>query len=254
MKNEIVVGLDDSPSGQAALDWAAEHARSVGAVLRAVHVLDWPYGLSSAGFPAPANFMELSREEIEDSYRRAITAVFDAVSPTSDWTLHFASGDTGQVLVRQSKDARLLVVGTREHVGLGRLLTGSVSHYCLSHAVCPVVAVPAPGAGRREDSEIVAPATTTGTEQDLAAAIEATQRLDEEPEAAGTTQVVAGVDASAESLAAAHYAVSAAELRGGDVVLVHAFKPPSGRAADKESALPTAQKKADKLLTAVSAH
>ena len=159
MKNEIVVGLDDSPSGQAALDWAAEHARSVGAVLRAVHVLDWPYGLSSAGFPAPANFMELGREEIEDSYRRAITAVFEAVSPASDWTLQFASGDTGQVLVQQSKDARLLVVGTREHVGLGRLLTGSVSHHCLSHAVCPVVAVPAPAAGRRrEDSEIVAPA------------------------------------------------------------------------------------------------
>ena len=67
----------------AALDWAAEHARSVGAVLRAVHVLDWPYGLSSAGFPAPANFMELGREEIEDSYRRAITAVFEAVSPAS---------------------------------------------------------------------------------------------------------------------------------------------------------------------------
>ena len=92
MKNEIVVGLDDSPSGRAALDWAAEHARSVGAVLRAVHVLDWPYGLSSAGFPAPANFMELSREEIEDSYRRAITAVFEAGSPASDWTLQFASG------------------------------------------------------------------------------------------------------------------------------------------------------------------
>ena len=181
MKNEIVVGLDDSPSGRAALDWAAEHARSVGAVLRAVHVLDWPYGLSSAGFPAPANFMELSREEIEDSYRRAITAVFEAVSPASDWTLQFASGDTGQVLVRQSKDARLLVVGTREHVGLGRLLTGSVSHHCLSHAVCPVVAVPAPAAGRRrEDSEIVAPAATAGTDQDRAAAIEATQGLAEE--------------------------------------------------------------------------
>ena len=254
MKNEIVVGLDDSPSGQAALDWAADHARSVGAVLRAVHVLDWPYGLSSAGFPAPANFMELSRSEIEDSYRRAITAVFDAVSPASEWTLQFASGDTGQVLVRQSKDARLLVVGTREHVGLGRLLTGSVSHHCLSHAVCPVVAVPAPAAGRhREDSEIVAPAATAGTDQDRAAAIEVTQRLDEEPEAAGTTLVVAGVDASAESVAAAHYAVSAAERRGGDVVLVHAFKPPSGRTADKESVLSTAQTTAVRLLTAVSA-
>ena len=50
MRNEIVVGLDDSPSGKAALDWAAEQATSVGAPLRAVHVLDWPYGLSSIGF------------------------------------------------------------------------------------------------------------------------------------------------------------------------------------------------------------
>ena len=126
MRNEIVVGLDDSRSSKAALDWAAEQARSVGAVLRAVHVLDWPYGL-----------------ELQDSYRRWITAVFDAISPRPEWILQFASGSAGEVLIRQSLDARLLVVGTREHVGMGRLLTGSVSHYILSHAACPVVAVPA---------------------------------------------------------------------------------------------------------------
>jgi hypothetical protein len=49
------------------------------------------------------NFMDVSREELEDSYRRAITAVFDAVSPRPDWVLQFASGDTGPVLVRQSR-------------------------------------------------------------------------------------------------------------------------------------------------------
>jgi K+-sensing histidine kinase KdpD len=38
MKNEIVVGLDDSPSGKAVVDWAAEQAKTLGAVLRAVHV------------------------------------------------------------------------------------------------------------------------------------------------------------------------------------------------------------------------
>jgi nucleotide-binding universal stress UspA family protein len=144
MRNEIVVGLDDSRSSKAALDWAAEQARSVGAVLRAVHVLDWPYGLSPAGFPAPANFMDVSAEELQDSYRRWITAVFDAISPRPEWILQFASGSAGEVLSRQSLDARLLVVGTREHAGMGRLLTGSVSHYILSHAGCPVVAVPAP--------------------------------------------------------------------------------------------------------------
>jgi len=119
MKGEIVVGLDDSPSSRAALDWAAAQARSVGAVLRAVHVLDWPYGLSSAGFPAPANFKQLTPEEIEDSYRRGITAVFDAVSPSPDWILQFASGDAGQFLVQQSDGARLLVVGTGNTLAWG---------------------------------------------------------------------------------------------------------------------------------------
>ena len=136
MKNEIVVGLDDSPSGKAALDWAAQQARSTGAVLRAVHALDWPYGLSSAGFPSPMDVTDVTcAKRFEESYRQAITAVFDAVSPRPEWILQFASWDTGQVLVRQPKESRLLVVGTREHVGLGRLLTISVSHYCLSHAL-----------------------------------------------------------------------------------------------------------------------
>ncbi|HEX3198434.1 MAG TPA: universal stress protein [Propionibacteriaceae bacterium] len=75
MRDEIVVGLDDSPSSKAALDWAAEQAKSTGAALRAVHALDWPYGLSAAGFPSPMDVTNVTREEIEDSYRAAITAV-----------------------------------------------------------------------------------------------------------------------------------------------------------------------------------
>ena len=254
MTNEIVVGLDDSPSSKAALDWAAEQARSVGAVLRAVHVLDWPYGLSSAGFPAPANFMDVSREELRNSYRQTMAAVFDAVSPRPDWTLQFASGDTGRVLVRQSKDARLLVVGTREHAGLARILDGSVSHYCLTHAVCPVVAVPALAADRRaEDSDTVGQDTTVVINEEVGSAIPAAAGMNDEAEAPVTPLVLAGVDASAESLAAAHYAVTAAELRGGDVLLVHSFPPPSARAPDAEAAFSAARTAAEKLLAAVAA-
>jgi nucleotide-binding universal stress UspA family protein len=220
MRNEIVVGLDESPSSKAALDWAAEQAKSVGAVLRAVHVLDWPSGLSSAGFPAPVDFMDVRPEELQDPYRQVITAVFDAVSPSPDWILQFASGDAGQVLVQQSEDVRMLVVGTREHVGFGRLLGGSVSHYCLSHAVCPVVAVPASTADRRAE------------DADAAAKIHATESSIEEPGTPSPALVVVGVDASAESLAAARYAVMAAEMRRCDVSLVHAFLPPSAKATE----------------------
>jgi nucleotide-binding universal stress UspA family protein len=144
MKNQIVVGVDDSPSGRAGLQWAAEQAKMRGAVLRAVHALGRQYGFAAADIPLTVEPTELIPEDAQGTRRNAITTMFEAVSPDRDWVLEFVSGYAGEVLVRLSRDAQLLVVGTREHVGLDRLLVGSVSHYCLSHAACPVVAVPAP--------------------------------------------------------------------------------------------------------------
>jgi nucleotide-binding universal stress UspA family protein len=139
---DIVVGIDDSPSSVAALAWAATWARSMGAQLRAVHVVDPAANASlvwATGFPAMAYVPAIpNREDIEQD----VSAVFRAVGPEPDWTLEFRDGPTGRELVSAAAEARLLVVGTREHVGLGRLISGSVSHFCLTHATCPVVAVP----------------------------------------------------------------------------------------------------------------
>jgi nucleotide-binding universal stress UspA family protein len=74
-------------------------------------------------------------------YRDAVASVFDAIQPEAGWRLQFFSGEAGRALVAESVGAALAVVGTREHVGIGRLVSGSVSHCCLSHAQCPVVAV-----------------------------------------------------------------------------------------------------------------
>ena len=138
-RNHIIVGLDDSPSGRAALRWAAQHALLAGSVLRAIHVLDWPYSSARPG----GDITPATMDEIESAYRTNITNVFQEIGPRRDWSMEFLRGEPGPVLVRDSKGAQLLVIGTREHVGLGRLLVGSISHYCLSHASCPVVAVPA---------------------------------------------------------------------------------------------------------------
>ena len=102
-----------------------------------------------------------------------------------------------------------------------------MSHYCLTHAVCPVVAVPALAADRRaEDSDTLGQDTTVVIDEEVWGAIPAAEGMNDEAEAPITPLVVAGVDTSAESLAAAHYAVTAAELRGGgDFLLVHAFPP-----------------------------
>jgi nucleotide-binding universal stress UspA family protein len=142
-RNEIVVGLDDSPSAKVALRWAAEQAIRRQAVLRAVHVYDWPYGPTDTTADAARRHANMTFDATQAAYLAGITKVFDDISPRPDWLIQFATGEPGPVLIRQSHHSQLLVVGTREHVGLGRLLTGSISHYCLGHAGCPVVCVPA---------------------------------------------------------------------------------------------------------------
>jgi nucleotide-binding universal stress UspA family protein len=139
--SEIVVGLDLSPSAGAAIRWAAEQARATGQALRAVHVIHIAPAYSMALGMAGA--MSIEPSEVEAPYREAVAAVFDSVQPDAGWQLKFVSGEVGPSLVAESIGAALLVVGTKEHVGIGRLVYGSVSHYCLSHAQCPMVAVQA---------------------------------------------------------------------------------------------------------------
>jgi nucleotide-binding universal stress UspA family protein len=140
--NEIVVGVDLSPSCGAALAWAAEQARATGQTLRAVHAVDISptfnveLGMGAAAVP-------MDPAAIDAVYRDPIAAIFEAIRQELNWHLRFSAGEPGPVLVAASDGAGLLVVGTKEHVGIGRLVSGSVSHYCISHAQRPVVAVPA---------------------------------------------------------------------------------------------------------------
>ena len=53
-------------------------------------------------------------------------------------------GAPSAVLVDESRDADLLVVGSRGLGGFSGLLLGSVSQQCAHHAACPVVIVRAP--------------------------------------------------------------------------------------------------------------
>ena len=140
--SEIVVGLDVSPASQAALAWAANQARTTGAELRAVHALLLPATmLASVGWlSVPTSTM--GADKAEAAYRSAVTAMWEMAQPEPSWRLEFYNADPGELLVAESTHAALLVIGTREHVGWGRILHGSISHFCLSHAICPVVVVP----------------------------------------------------------------------------------------------------------------
>jgi nucleotide-binding universal stress UspA family protein len=153
MTPAIVVGIDASAMSGAALRWAAAQSRLAGLPLRVVHA--WQLNSLGTAMRRPASHAEAV---VADARAQATSWVLDALGDNAAdlrWTLEIVEGAAGQVLVHRSRSACLLVVGTREHTGLRRL--GSVSHYCISHAVPPVVAVPAPDdtpatPGARSDS------------------------------------------------------------------------------------------------------
>jgi len=139
--DEIVVGLDDSPSAGAALRWATEQSKLTGKPLRVVHA--WQLSAIEVA-AASAEFWEAAGA---DARARASRWVLDSLGGSAAevrWVLDIVEGPPGPALVARSRGALLLVLGTREHTGLRRAVLGSVSHYCLTHADPPVVAVPAP--------------------------------------------------------------------------------------------------------------
>ncbi|MFL6066090.1 MAG: universal stress protein [Friedmanniella sp.] len=138
--HDVVVALDVADVSRKALDWAAAYARQAGARLRAVHVITVDaqgvegWGATPSGYSADDPLLRRYREQIQQ--------LFDGSHPEPDWTLDFRTGDAGPEIVDYASGAALLVLGTREHRGIARFVLGSVSHYCLSHAACPMVAVP----------------------------------------------------------------------------------------------------------------
>lgn len=139
---EIVVGIDGSPAAAGALRWAAEQSRMTGLQLRVLHAYQIS-AVEAAAVSAGAGAVWEAQEA--DARARATRWVRHALGEDATsvrWSLDVVKGTPGPVLVAESRQARLLVLGTQAHTGIQRAVHGSVSHYCLTHADPPVVAFP----------------------------------------------------------------------------------------------------------------
>jgi nucleotide-binding universal stress UspA family protein len=149
----IVVGVDGSKSSRAALEWALAEAKLRGSTVRAVHAWMIPaVGTSEAPWAlmGTQDYLNLDPNEIEKAAGDALEREISDVQATagSDVVIERQVVDSpaAEAITDASKDAELVVVGTRGHGAIASLVLGSVSHHVVQHATCPVVTVRDPGA------------------------------------------------------------------------------------------------------------
>lgn len=133
----LVVGVDGSPTGEAALDHAFDAAAARGADLRAV----WVWEPTLVG----------STDEVValQKCRRLLSAAVAGRAeryPDVTTTREVVRGHPVEELAKASEHALAVVVGRRGRGGFTGMRLGSVPHGLLHRAHCPVITVPAPAA------------------------------------------------------------------------------------------------------------
>jgi nucleotide-binding universal stress UspA family protein len=126
----VVVGFDGSEGAKRALRWAADEARLRARPLRVVHA--W----------TPGEFGTDEDQELAAKHRIAegLSEVgLDGPTPAVECVTQ--KGHAAHVLVKQTGETDMVVVGSRGHGGFSGLLLGSVGQYLSSHGRASVVVI-----------------------------------------------------------------------------------------------------------------
>jgi nucleotide-binding universal stress UspA family protein len=132
----IIVGMDGSPRGDAALRWALETGAHAGDTVRAILVRPRDTLLPGTSFAlqphgrTPAAGYSLAEHVTGLNIETAATV--------ETRTVH---GDPATELVTASADADLLVLGSHRGGAVADLVLGSVGRECVRFSRCPVVVI-----------------------------------------------------------------------------------------------------------------
>lgn len=150
----IIVGVDDSPGGMAALRLALKQARSSHAQLVAVRA--WAPGLPRHGGlrrrrlgPVHPHVVlqwqpTMQDQAAKDFVSRCLADAAGGKPRDVDLSVRTPEGEPGAALTGiAAANGDVIVVGQEPHLTVRRAVHGSVGHYCRGHARCPVVVVPA---------------------------------------------------------------------------------------------------------------
>jgi len=188
----IIVGVDGSAPSRVAIDWAARDAALRRVPLTLVHVLPGASVQAWVQVPLPTQFIEDEQQNAREVLADALRVVEAATAGVEHLRVDqkVIPGPPIPALTDLTKDADMIVVGSRGLGTVSRLLLGSVSTGLVQHAHCPVAVI------HDEDPLIPHPSQAP---------------------------VVVGIDGSPASEHATAIAFDEASRRGVGVVAVHTW-------------------------------
>jgi nucleotide-binding universal stress UspA family protein len=138
----ITVGIDGSDHSIRALEWAAKEAaiRHAPLTVLTVHLVPQS-GWTGNPIIVPQDAEEVEKErQAAEEMTLKVTSQLGEAQPASV-TVRAVNGFPVQMLIEASRQADLMVVGSRGAGGFAKLVAGSVSSQVVHHAHCPVVVV-----------------------------------------------------------------------------------------------------------------
>jgi nucleotide-binding universal stress UspA family protein len=138
----IVVGVDGSAPSNAAVFWAAHEAAMRNVPLTLVHMFK-AFVPTFPQIPLPSGVAEWQEDDGREVLEQAVKIAEDAVP--ADRKVSIASevkcSPPVPTLVKMSKEAEMIVVGSNGRGAVGRVLLGSVSSGVVHSAKCPVAVI-----------------------------------------------------------------------------------------------------------------
>ena len=141
-RSTVVVGLDASDPGRAAVEYAAKVANRRNLPLRLVNALEesqYAIGPRAISWTVDVEgVMRSSAQRLLEETTERLRVYYPGLEVSSS----VQPGSANEVLIEESERAELLVLGSRGTGGFADLVIGSTTLHVASHAHCPVIVVP----------------------------------------------------------------------------------------------------------------